>query len=112
MREKKRIVISGMGAVTPIGIGIDAYWHGLSHGESGAAPITLFDTTGYETTFACEVKNFDATQFMEKKAALRMDRFCQFGVVAGEMALKIQRLQKRIQTCVESVLYSGQVLAV
>lgn len=94
MREKKRIVISGMGAVTPIGVGLNAYWDGLSTGKSGAAPITLFDTTGYETRFACEVKNFDAAQFIEKKAALRMDRFCQFGVVAGEMALKDSKITK------------------
>ncbi|MFN3344067.1 MAG: beta-ketoacyl-ACP synthase II [Chloroherpetonaceae bacterium] len=94
MREKKRIVISGMGAVTPIGIGIESYWNGLSKGESGAASITLFDTTGYETRFACEVKHFDAMQFMDKKAAMRMDRFCQFGVVAGEMALKDSKITK------------------
>ncbi len=83
-----------MGAVTPIGIGNDAYWNGLSKGESGAGPITLFSTTGYETKFACEVKDFDAAQFIEKKAALRMDRFCQFGVVAGEMALKDSKITK------------------
>ncbi len=94
MRKKKRIVISGMGAVTPIGIGIESYWNSLSKGESGADSITLFDTTGHETRFACEVKNFDASQFMEKKAALRMDRFCQFGVVAGEMALKDSKITK------------------
>ncbi len=94
MRQKKTIVISGMGAVTPIGIGIEAYWHGLSHGESGAAPITLFDATRHETRFACEVKNFDATQFMDRKSAMRMDRFCQFGVVAGEMALKDSNITK------------------
>lgn len=83
-----------MGAITPIGVGNDAYWNGLSKGESGAEPITLFDTTGYETKFACEVKDFDVSQFMEKKAALRMDRFCQFGVVAGEMALKDSKITK------------------
>ncbi len=94
MREKKRIVITGMGAVTPIGIGIEAYWNGLSKGESGAAPITLFDTTGHRTTFACEVKNFDVEQFIDKKTSLRMDRFCQFGVVAGEMALKDSKISK------------------
>lgn len=94
MRAKKRIVVSGMGAITPIGVGNDAYWNGLSKGESGAGPITLFDTTGYETKFACEVKDFDVSQFMEKKASLRMDRFCQFGVVAGEMALKDSKITK------------------
>lgn len=83
-----------MGAITPIGVGNDAYWNGLSKGESGAGPITLFDTTGYETKFACEVKDFDVSQFVEKKAALRMDRFCQFGVVAGEMALKDSKITK------------------
>ncbi|MCS6989566.1 MAG: beta-ketoacyl-ACP synthase II [Chloroherpetonaceae bacterium] len=94
MREKKRIVVSGMGVITPIGIGNDAYWQALSTGKSGAAPITLFDTTGYETRFACEVKDFDVTQFIDKKSSLRMDRFCQFGVAAGEMALKDANITK------------------
>lgn len=83
-----------MGAITPIGVGIDAYWEGLSTGKSGAAPITLFDTTGYETRFACEVKDFEPTRFIDKKSALRMDRFCQFGVAAGEMALKDANITK------------------
>lgn len=83
-----------MGAITPIGIGNDAYWEGLSTGKSGAAPITLFDTTGYETRFACEVKDFEPTRFIDKKSALRMDRFCQFGVAAGEMALKDANITK------------------
>lgn len=83
-----------MGVITPIGIGNDAYWQALSTGKSGAAPITLFDTTGYETRFACEVKDFDVTQFIDKKSSLRMDRFCQFGVAAGEMALKDANITK------------------
>lgn len=83
-----------MGAITPIGVGNDAYWEGLSTGKSGAAPITLFDTTGYETRFACEVKDFEPTRFIDKKSALRMDRFCQFGVAAGEMALKDANITK------------------
>ncbi len=94
MREKKRVVITGIGAITPIGIGVEAYWNGLSKGESGAAPITLFDTTGHRTTFACEVKNFDVLQFIDKKTSLRMDRFCQFGVAAGEMAFKDSKITK------------------
>ncbi len=83
-----RVVITGVGAVTPLGIGIDATWQSILRGVSGAGPITSFDVTEYNARFACEVKGFEPTDFMTPKAAKHMDRFVQFSVVAGQMALK------------------------
>lgn len=83
-----RVVITGVGAVTPLGIGIDATWQSILRGVSGAGPITSFDVTEYNARFACEVKGFEPTNFMTPKAAKHMDRFVQFSVVAGQMALK------------------------
>jgi 3-oxoacyl-[acyl-carrier-protein] synthase II len=77
-----------MGALTPIGNSLSEYWEGLSTGRSGAATITRFDASDYDTKFACEVKNFDPTNYMDRKSANRMDIFTQFGVAASEMALK------------------------
>ena len=77
-----------MGALTPIGNSLSEYWDGLSTGRSGAATITRFDASDYDTKFACEVKNFDPNNYMDRKSANRMDMFTQFGVAASEMALK------------------------
>jgi 3-oxoacyl-[acyl-carrier-protein] synthase II len=77
-----------MGALTPIGNSLSEYWEGLSTGRSGAAAITRFDASEYDTKFACEVKNFDPNNYMDRKTANRMDIFTQFGVAASEMALK------------------------
>jgi 3-oxoacyl-[acyl-carrier-protein] synthase II len=85
---KRRVVITGMGIVSPIGIGLEAYWDALCKGISGAARITLFDPEGYGTTFACEVKNFNPSPVVEAKEARRMERFTQFGMVAADHALR------------------------
>lgn len=86
--NNRRVVVTGMGALTPIGNSLSEYWEGLSSGRSGAATITRFDASDYDTKFACEVKNFDPTNYMDRKSANRMDIFTQFGVAASEMALK------------------------
>jgi 3-oxoacyl-[acyl-carrier-protein] synthase II len=83
---RRRVVITGLGAVTPIGRDIPTTWEALLAGESGAAPITLFDTTGYPVNFACEVKDFDPTVWIEHKQARRMDRFAQFTITAARQA--------------------------
>lgn len=67
----KRVVITGMGALTPLGNTIDEYWNGLVNGVSGAAPITLFDASKFRTQFACEVKNFDPNQYLDKRKPVR-----------------------------------------
>lgn len=77
-----------MGALTPIGIGLEPYWEGLTSGRSGCAPITRFDASEYDTRFACEVKDYDPLNFLDRKTVNRMDLFTQFGVAASDMALK------------------------
>src|SRR5437763_16624862 len=86
-QNMRRVVVTGIGAVTPIGNDIPAIWESLSNGRSGAARIARFDPTGYDTTFACEVKNFDVLKFVDRKLSNRMDLFTQFGMAATEMAV-------------------------
>jgi 3-oxoacyl-[acyl-carrier-protein] synthase II len=83
----KRVVVTGIGALTPIGNTAPEYWAGLSNGVSGAAPITKFDASLFKTRFACEIKNFDIEQFMDRKEARKMDPFSQFAMVAVEEAM-------------------------
>ena len=75
----KRIVITGMGAITPLGNSITEYWNNLRNGVSGADFITLFDASKFKTRFACEIKGFDPTNFLERKEARKLDRFTQTG---------------------------------
>ena len=84
----KRVVVTGMGALTPLGNDLQSYWNGLANGVSGADAITLFDTTKFKATFACEVKNFNPENFMDRKEARKMDRFAQFANVTTEEAIK------------------------
>ncbi|MBU3663286.1 MAG: beta-ketoacyl-ACP synthase II [Bacteroidetes bacterium] len=84
----RRVVVTGLGAITPIGNTLEAYWEGLSKGVSGAALTTQFDTSKFKTKFSCEVKNFDPNEFIDKKEARRMDRFTQFAIVTTDEAIK------------------------
>jgi len=84
----KRVVITGAGALTPIGNTLPAYWEGLKTGKSGAAPITKFDTTLYKTKFACEVKGFNFEDFMDRKEGRKMDPFSQYAMVVADEAIK------------------------
>jgi 3-oxoacyl-[acyl-carrier-protein] synthase II len=86
--EPRRVVVTGLGALTPIGNTLEAYWHGLVNGISGAAPITNFDASKFKTRFACEVKGFDPTAFMDRKEARKMDPFSQFAVAASDEAMR------------------------
>ena len=83
----KRVVVTGLGALTPIGNTKDEFWKGLAAGVSGAAPITHFDASLFKTQFACELKNFDVEQFIERKEARKMDPFTQYAMVAVEEAM-------------------------
>lgn len=85
---RRRIVVTGMGAVTPLGLDVPSFWEGLVNGRSGAAPITRFDASNYDTKFGCEVKHFDPLAFIDRKMTNRMDLFTQFGVAATDMAIK------------------------
>jgi len=86
--ELKRVVVTGIGAITPIGKTISEYWDGLKNGVSGAAPITRFDTEKFKTKFACEVKDYDPLDFFDKKTSRKLDPFTQFALIAGEQAIK------------------------
>lgn len=85
---KKRVVITGMGAITPIGNSVDAFWASVKEQKIGFAPITKFDVTDYKCKLAAEVKDFDAKQFMDFKAAKRMELFCQYAVAASKEAME------------------------
>src|ERR671930_883494 len=83
---RRRVVITGLGAVTPLGNDVETSWQNLVAGESGAGPITQFDSSGYFVHFACEVKDFDPSQWIERKQARRMDRFAQLILAAARQA--------------------------
>ena len=85
--ELKRVVVTGLGALTPIGNTKDEFWDALISGKSGAGPITYFDTEKFKTKFACELKNFVATDFLDRKEARKMDRFTQYAMVASDEAI-------------------------
>ena len=90
--ELKRVVVTGLGALTPIGNTKDTYWEGLISGKSGAAPITYYDTEKFKTKFACELKNFNVTDFIDRKEARRMDKFAQYAMVAADEAILDSKL--------------------
>ena len=88
----RRVVVTGMGALTPIGNDLDSYWNGLLSGTSGCAEITHFDASKFKTKFACELKGFDPADHFEKKEYRRYDRFSQYGIVAANEAIKDSKL--------------------
>ena len=85
--QHKRVVVTGLGALTPIGNGIPAYWDGLVSGKSGSAPITYFDASKFKTQFACELKGYDPNDHFDRKEARKMDRFTQYAMVASDEAI-------------------------
>ena len=92
--ELKRVVVTGMGALTPLGNNIPDYWNGLINGISGADNITLFDASKFRTKFACEIKGFDPTNFLDKKEARKIDRFTQLALVVSDQAMADAGLNK------------------
>jgi 3-oxoacyl-[acyl-carrier-protein] synthase II len=88
----KRVVVTGLGALTPIGNTYQEYWEGLKNGKSGAAPITRFDASLFKTKFACELKNFEIGNFMDRKEARKMDPFAQYAMVVADEAIKDSNL--------------------
>ena len=83
----RRVVVTGMGAITPIGNDVESFWKGLKEKKLGFGPITYFDTAEYKAKLAAQVKDFDARQYMDAKAARRMEPFSQFAVAASKEAL-------------------------
>lgn len=84
----RRVVVTGMGAITPIGLSVEEFWQGVKEGRTGFGPITKFDTADYKCRLAAEVKGFDAKQFMDPRTARRMESFCQYAVAAAKEALE------------------------
>ena len=111
-----RVVVTGMGAITPIGNDVETFWDGLKNKKLGFGPITYFDTTDYKAKLAAEVKDFDAKQYMDPKAARRMEQFSQFAVAAAKQALEDSGLNMdqedpfRVGVCVGSGIGSLQVI--
>ena len=85
--NKRRVVVTGMGAITPVGLSAQDFWNSLVAGRSGAGPITSFDTSQFDTHFACEVKGFKASDYLDRKSAQRMDPFAQFAIISADMAI-------------------------
>ncbi len=88
MTQLKRVVVTGLGALTPIGKNVTDYWANLLSGQSGAAPITHFDASNFKTRFACEVKNFNATDYIDRKEARKQDPYTQYAIVATSEAMQ------------------------
>ena len=86
--SKRRVVVTGLGAVTPIGNNVKDFWAGIRQGKVGIGSITKFDTTDYKVKIAAEVKDFNAKEHMDPRSARRMDPFCQYAVVAAKEALE------------------------
>ncbi len=92
--ELKRVVVTGMGAITPLGKSVQEYWDGLLNAVSGADNITQFDTSKFKTKFACEVKDFEPTNYLDRKEARKIDRFTQFALIASDQAVKDAGISK------------------
>ncbi len=90
----KRVVVTGIGAITPLGKTVNDYWQALEAGVSGCAPTLQFDVSKFKTQFACEVKDFDATTYFDRKEARKMDRYCQFALIAADEAVKDAGISK------------------
>jgi 3-oxoacyl-[acyl-carrier-protein] synthase II len=84
----RRVVVTGLGAITPIGNNIPDFWNNLIEGKSGAGPITHFDTSKFKTKFACEVKGFEFDKYFDRPELRKMDKFTQFAMIAADEAIK------------------------
>jgi 3-oxoacyl-[acyl-carrier-protein] synthase II len=96
--SKRRVVVTGLGCVSPVGLSAEESWQAVLAGRSGVAPLTLFDTTGYDVHFGAEVKGFDPLRYADRKEARRMDRFTQFAVAAAQEAMTNSRLEPDAET--------------
>ncbi len=88
MNGKRRVVVTGMGALTPIGLNVEDYWNAMMRGAVGSAPITYFDASAYDSRFGCELKGFKAGDFLDRKSCQRMDPFSQYALIASDMAVR------------------------
>ena len=91
----RRVVVTGIGAITPIGNNLNDYWRGLTSGVSGAGNITHFNADNFKTKFACEVKNFNPSDFLDRKTSRKLDRFCQYAMVVADEAILDSNIKTR-----------------
>ena len=87
MADNRRVVVTGLGVVSPVGSTLDSFWAAIQAGENGIGPITYFDTTAFDTKFAGQVKGFNVEEFMSKKDVRHLDPFCHYGIAAAKMAV-------------------------
>lgn len=99
--NKRRVVVTGMGALTPIGLTVDDFWNGMMNSVSGCDYIKHFDTSRVETKFACELKGFEPTNYMDKKSSRKLDPFCQYAMGAAKMAIQDSGLEPEKMTIEE-----------
>ncbi len=90
--ELKRVVVTGLGAITPLGKTVDETWTNLVNGVSGAAPITQFDASKFKTQFACEVKGYDPTEYFDRKEVRKLDLYAQYAMIAADQAIADAKL--------------------
>jgi 3-oxoacyl-[acyl-carrier-protein] synthase II len=90
----RRVVITGLGAITPIGNTVSEFWDALCKGVNGAGPITRFDSSKFKTRIACEIKNFDSLQFFDRKEARKLDLYEQFAIIASDQAIQDSGITK------------------
>jgi 3-oxoacyl-[acyl-carrier-protein] synthase II len=107
--QLKRVVVTGIGAITPLGNDLSTFWQNLQNGVSGAAPITLFDASRFKTRFACEVKGFDPTTYIEKKEVKRLDRFAQLAIAASDMAVKDAGIEGNVDQDRVGVIFASGI---
>lgn len=106
----KRVVITGLGAITPIGKKVENYWKNLLNGKSGANKITRFDTSNFKTKFACEIKNYNPLDYFDRKEARKMDRYSQYGMISAEEAIKDANLDfSKLDTNKIGVVFSSGI---
>ena len=94
---ERRVVITGLGAITPIGNNVEEFWKGIKEGKCGIDNITAFDTTDFKVKLAAEVKNYNPEEYFEKREAKRLDRFSQFAIIASREAWKDSKLDKEVE---------------
>jgi 3-oxoacyl-[acyl-carrier-protein] synthase II len=106
----RRVVVTGLGALTPLGNSLPKFWEGLISGKSGAAPITYFDTSEFKTKFACELKNYDPLNYFDRKEARKQDKFCQYAMISSDEAINDSKINlKKIDLDRSGVIWGAGI---
>jgi len=110
--EMKRVVVTGLGAITPVGNSVKECWENLKAGKNGIGPITLFDVEHYKAKLAAEVKNFDPAEYMERNDTLRTDRYAQFAVAAAQQAVEDSGIENAVEPERFAVYFGTELIRV